>query len=150
MQGNAAFIRKRYGRPLVLAALFTLPGAAAAFVFWGMLVNPGGNVLAQLFCAVASGIGMTLAIGLMVGFIVSGRYEGAIAGVISSFCYATVMIAVILICYEVDMALDLFGARRDPALFVMTSVVPALLTTPIYGWLLHGKLGKAIFTRLGL
>lgn len=150
MQGNSAVIRSRYVRPLALAAVFTIPGVAMIFVLWGLVAYPDGDVVAKLLWSAASGIGMTVAIGLMVGFIVSGRYEGMIAGVISSFCYATVLVAAILICYEVDMVLDLFGVRGDPGLFVMTSVVPALLTTPLYGWLLHGKAGKAIFARFGL
>lgn len=150
MQGNSAFVRSRYFRPLVLAAFFALPGAAITFVFWGLVVSSGGDVRAKLLYAVASGVGETVAVGFMVGFIVSGRYEGMIAGVISSLCYATVLIAATLICYEIDMALNLFGVPRDPGLFFMTSVVPALLTAPLYGWLLHGRMGKALFARLGL
>lgn len=150
MQGEPAVIRSRYVRPLALAAVFTIPGAAMTFVLWGLVVHPGGDVGTKLFYAAASGIGMSVAIGLMVGFIVSGRYEGTIAGVLSSFCYATVLVAAILICYEADMLLDIFGIHRDPWLFVETSVVPALLTTPLYGWLLHGRAGKILLARVGL
>jgi hypothetical protein len=139
-----------YIRPLALAAVFTVPGAAILFVYWGMVLYPDGDIVAKLLWAAASGIGMAVAIGLMVGFIVGGRYEGAIAGVISSFCYATVLVAAVLISYEVDVVLDLFGIRRDPMRFVLTGVVPTFLTAPLYGWLLHGKVGKALLARIGM
>jgi hypothetical protein len=139
-----------YIRPLALAAVFTVPGQAMMFVFWGIVLYPDGDMAAKLLWTAASGVGMAVAIGLMVGFIVGGRYEGAIAGVISSFCYATVLIAAILISYKIDVALDMFGVRRDPKLFVLTGVVPTLLTTPLYGWLLHSDFGKSLLARIGL
>ena len=139
-----------YIRPLALAAVFTVPGEAMLFVFWGMVLYPDGDMVAKLLWTAASGVGTAVAIGLMVGFIVGGRYEGTIAGIISSFCYATVLVAAILISYEVDVALDVFGARRDPMLFVLTGFVPTFLTAPLYGWLLHGKAGKALLSRIGL
>lgn len=139
-----------YIRPLALAAVFTVPGEAMLFVFWGMVLYPDGDMVAKLLWTAASGVGTAVAIGLMVGFIVGGRYEGTIAGIISSFCYATVLVAAILISYEVDVALDVFGVRRDPMGFVLTGVVPTFLTTPLYGWLLHGKAGKALLSRIGL
>ncbi|MEN8197684.1 MAG: hypothetical protein ABFS30_14405 [Pseudomonadota bacterium] len=139
-----------YIRPFALAAVFTVPGEAMMFVYWGAVRYPDGDIMAKLLWAAAVGIGMAVAIGLMVGFVVGGRYEGTIAGVISSFCYATVLIAALLISYEVYVALDMFEVRRDPMRFVLSGVVPTLLTTPLYGWLLHGKAGKALFSRIGL
>lgn len=139
-----------YIRPLVLAAVFTVPGEGILFVYWGVMLYPGGDIVAQLIWTAASGIGTAVAIGLMVGFIVGGRYEGTIAGVISAFCYATVLVAAILISYQADVALDLFGARNNPMLFVLTGVVPTFLTAPLYGWLLHSNLGKALLSRIGL
>jgi hypothetical protein len=139
-----------YIRPFVLAAVFTVPGEAMVFVYWGVVHYPDGDIVDKLFWAAAIGIGMAVAIGLMVGFVVGRRYEGTIAGIISSFCYATVLVAAILISYQVYVALDLFGVRRDPMHFVLTGVVPTVLTTPLYGWLLHGKAGKALLSRIGL
>lgn len=139
-----------YIRPLALAAVFTVPGQAMMFVYWGVVLYPDGDIVAKLLWTAASGIGMAVAIGLMVGFIVGGRYEGAIAGVISSFCYATVLIAAILIIYEVDVARDLFEVWRNPMLFVLTAVVPIFLTAPLYGWLLHSDFGKSLLARFGL
>ena len=139
-----------YIRPLALAAVFTVPGEAMLFVFWAMVLYPDGDMVAKLLWTAASGVGTAVAIGLMVGFVVGGRYEGTIAGIISSFCYATVLVAAILISYEVDVALDVFGVRRDPMRFVLTGVVPTFLTAPLYGWLLHGNAGKALLSRIGL
>jgi hypothetical protein len=34
--------------------------------------------------------------------------------------------------------------------FVLTGVVPTFLTAPLYGWLLHGKVGKALLARIGM
>ncbi|MBE9553471.1 MAG: hypothetical protein IMF05_08410 [Proteobacteria bacterium] len=150
MQGKSDPVWRAYVRPLALAAVFTVPGEAMVFVCWGGAHCPDGDIVAQLLWGAASGAGMAVAIGLMVGFIVDGRYEGTIAGIISSFCYATVLVAAILIYYEVYVALDLFGVRGDPMRFVLTGVVPTFLTSPLYGWLLHGKAGKALLARIGL
>jgi hypothetical protein len=51
---------------------------------------------------------------------------------------------------EVDVALDIFGARQDPKLFVLVGVVTAFATAPIYGWLLQSRLGNAMLSRIGL
>lgn len=150
MQGKSDPMWGAYIRPFAVAAAFTVPGEAMAFVYWGVVLYPGGDLATKLLWTAASGVGITVAIGLMVGFIVGGRYEGTIAGVISSFCYATVLIAATLISYEVDVAMDLFGVRHDPMRFVLTGVVPAFLTAPIYGWLLHGDAGEALLSRIGL
>jgi len=150
MLGRGAPVGGSYIRPFALAAVFTVSGEAMLFMYWLGTRYPDGDILANLFWTFASGVGMALAIGLMVGFIVGGRYEGLIAGVISSFCYATVLIAAILIIYEADVAMDLFEVRRNPMLFVLTAVVPIFLTAPLYGWLLHSDFGKALLTRIGL
>jgi hypothetical protein len=34
--------------------------------------------------------------------------------------------------------------------FVLTGVVPTFLTAPLYGWLLHGNVGKALLARIGM
>ena len=150
MQGRQTPVRRHYIRPLALAAVFMVAGAAMLFVLWGVVLHPDGDSAARLLWAIANAIVMAAAIGLMVGFIVGERYKGGIAMVVSSFCYATVLVAGILVNYEIDLTNDLFGFRRDPALFVQTIVLPAILTAPLYGWLLHGNPGKALLARLGL
>jgi hypothetical protein len=79
-------VRGSYVRTLVLAAIFTALGEAAGFLFWGTTLYPGGDIAAQLLWAAANWIITALAIGLMTGFMVIDRYEGAIAGVVSAFC----------------------------------------------------------------
>lgn len=139
-----------YIRPFALAAIFTVVGETMMFVLWGMVLYSEGDVLARLLWAVVDAFAMSAVIGLMVGFIVGGRYNGAVAGVISSFCYATVLVAGILICFELDIVLGLFGIRNNPKLYIITVLLATLLSTPLYGWLLHSDKGKALFSRIGL
>ena len=141
---------RNYTRPLALAALFTVPGEAEVFVAWELYQHQDGDVMARLLWVAVGAIVMTAVIGLMVGFIVVGRFEGVVAGVISSLCYGTVLVGGILASYQLDVAFDLFGVEKNPDLFILTGVVPTLLTTPLYGWLLHGKMGKALLARAGL
>ena len=139
-----------YIRPLALAAFFLVPGEAAMFVLWEVTLPSEGSVMARLIWAAVDAVLMTAAVRLLVGFIVGQRYEGAVAAVIASCCYATVLFGGILVCYEIDLELDLFGVRRNPDLFILTSIVPALLSTPLYGWLLHSDFGKSLLARIGL
>ena len=150
MQSEQSPARRHYIRPLALAAVFTVAGETMVVVLWGLVLFPGGSILAKLLSAGAAAIIMAVGIGLMVGFVVGGRFKGPVAAVVSSLCYATVLAAGILISYEIDMAIDIFGVRRDPTLFVLTGIVPAILSAPLYGWLLHGDLGKDLLARLGL
>lgn len=150
MQCEQSPARRHYVRPLVLAAMFTVVGETMVVVLWGFILYPGGGILSKLLLAAASAIVMAVAIGLMVGFIVGGRFKGPVAAVASSLCYTIVLVAGILISYKIDMATDLFGVRRDPTLFVLTGVLPAISSAPLYGWLLHGELGKDLLARLGL
>ena len=139
-----------YLRPFALAAFFLVPGEAAVFVLWEVTLPSEGSIMARLIWAVVDAIIMTAAIGLLVGFIVGERYEGAVAALIASCCYAIVLFGGILVCYEIDLELDLFGVRHNPELFVLSGIVPALLSTPLYGWLLHSNFGKSLLARIGL
>lgn len=150
MQGRSDPVWRVYIRSFAAAAVFTVPSEAMVYVLWGMVLYPDGNIVAKLIWTAVDAVVMALAIGLMVGFIVGQRYEGAVAAVISSFCYAIVLFGGILIGYEIEMEMDLFGVQHDTELFVLTSIVPALLTAPLYGWLLHSKAGKALLVRVGL
>lgn len=141
---------RNYTRPLALAAVFTVSGNAEVFVAWELHHHQDGDVVVRLLWVAAAALIMAVTIGVMVGFIVGGRYEGLVAGVISSFCYGTVLVGGILASYELDVAIDLFGVEKDPELFILTVVVPTLLTTPLYGWLLHSKVGNALLARVGL
>ena len=150
MRDRQVVSRTDYVRPLAVAAVFTVAGEAMVFIVWELVHYPGGDVTAKLLWVTLAAMVLAAAIGFMVGFIVGGRYHGTVAAVVSSFCYATVLIAGILISYEIDMAKNLFGVRRDPELFVLTGILPAILTAPLYGWLLHSNLGKALLSRIGL
>jgi len=141
---------KVYIRPLAVATAFAVAGEAMVFVYWGLILHPGGEVMDKLFWAVACAVGMGGATGLLVGFVVGTRYKGTVAASLSGFCYVIVLAAGILVSYEADAAVDLFGVRHDPLLFILTGVVPTLLTAPLYGWLLHSITGRALLSRIGL
>jgi predicted MFS family arabinose efflux permease len=139
-----------YVRPLAVATGFTVAGEAMVFVYWGLILHPGGDVVDKLIWTTTCAIGMGGTTGLMAGFIVGERYEGTVAAIISALCYVIVLAAGILVSYKIDTALDLFGVTHDPQLFILTGVVPTLLTAPLYGWLLHGNAGRALLSRIGL
>jgi hypothetical protein len=141
---------KVYLRPLAVATAFTVAGEAMIFAYWGLFLHPEGDVLTKLFWTAACGIGMGAATGLLVGFVVGARYRGTVAANLSAFCYVIVLAAGILISYEADAVANLFRVRQYPFHFLMTGVVPTLLTAPLFGWLLHSTRGKRILKRVGL
>lgn len=142
--------KRKFVRPTVVAAVFILPGEAMVWLFRGPHLQTDGDLTAEIVLSLAVGPAMAIAIGLMVGFTVGERHHGLVAGTIASLCYATVTVATILLGFELDTEFDLFRVTENPALFFATVVMPFLVSTPLYGWLLHSRIGDCILSRLRL
>jgi hypothetical protein len=150
MKDEKGSVRTVYLRPMVLAALFIVAGQVWISLQWGTEREPGGDMGAGWLWNLAVTMVTVFAIGLMTGFIVGMRYDGFVAGVIAACCYVTVLTATILICFDFDMALGLFGAAQDPKLVIGVSLALVLGTAPLFGWLLYGRWGMSLMSRIGL
>jgi hypothetical protein len=67
---------------------------------------------------------------------------GAVCFSVLAFCT--------FLCYRLDHVLGLFGAREAPVLFIAGGLVPALLGSALYGWLLHSHKGATLLARVSL
>jgi hypothetical protein len=150
MTGEGGAGRAAYIRPLAVAAIFIFSGQAIGFVVWELILYPDGRLLPKIVWTAVDSVAMTLAVGLLVGFVVKKHHRGRVAGMLSSLCYAIVAIAGILICFQLDSELNVFEAEKDARLYIAFALSGALLSAPFYGWLLHGRNGQALLKRVGL
>jgi len=150
MKDEQGSVRIVYIRPMVIAGFFAFAGLAILVFFHEFSPDSGIRIGDRLLSAALGAAFMAVAIGAMTGFVVGNRYKGAIAAVLSAFCYAMVWIAGILIGFELDMKFDLFESDESPLSYILAVTIPALLTAPLYGWLLHSGLGRDLLARLGL
>lgn len=139
-----------YMRPVVLAAVFIVTGQVVAYVQWGTVWDSAHDNAAGLFWSAIISAMTALAAGFMAGLVAGRRYEGAMAGAIAACCYAIVLIAALLICFELDHALGLFEIRYDPKSFIIGSLGAVLLSAPLFGWFLHSRTGKNLLRHIGL
>lgn len=150
MKDEKGSVRTVYLRPTVLAVLLVVAGQIWAYAQWGTEREPGDDLAIRWLWNVAATVVTVSAIGLMTGFIAGRRYEGFVAGVIAACCYVTVLTAAILVCFELDLALDVFGMGHDPKLVIGVSLAFVLASAPVFGWLLHSRWGTFLMRRIGL
>lgn len=150
MKDEKGSVRTVYLRPILLAAMFIAVGQGVTYVKWGTIWTPDYDNSATWFWSAFISALAALAVGLMTGLVAGRRYDGAIAAGIAACCYATVLIAALLICFELDYSLELFEIRYEAKSFIIGSLFAVLASAPLFGWLLHSRAGKALLTRIGL
>ena len=142
--------RAQFVRPIVVAMALTIFGELLILYMWGIALFPAGSLASKLVWTVTCGIAMGATIGSLVNVFVTGRIRPRIAALISSLIYFAVLSFCVGLCYQIDLSLRLFGAVEAPALFILGGLIPALLTSVLYGWLLHSARGQAALARVGL
>jgi hypothetical protein len=137
-------------RPIVVALAMTLAGEAVILLVWGVVLFPAGALWHKLWWAMICGAAMGLSIGALVNLIVTGRLTPRYAAPVAALIYLSVLLLCVGLCFRIDQAAGLFGANEAPLLFILGGVVPALLTSVVYAWLLYGTRGQKILVRFGL
>ncbi|MCW9045224.1 MAG: hypothetical protein OQK35_02730 [Alphaproteobacteria bacterium] len=139
-----------YKSPLIVAIGLTLIGEAGIFIVFGTQLFPAGNWAAKAVWTGTCGLAMGAVIGALVNIFVTGRLEGvkaetaigAITLVILSFCN--------LLCFKLDLELNLFGAHAQSDWFLINGFAGALLMMFLYPWLIATATGQRILERVNL
>lgn len=142
--------RLEFVRPIVVVTALTLGGEMMIFLIWGLGIFPDGELLPKFVWTATCGVAMGATIAALTILLVTGRLEGRRAAAAAGVISFAVLAFCTFLCYRLDLSLDLFGARAAPELFVSGGLVPALLGSALYGWLLHARRGASLLARLGL
>lgn len=129
--------RRDVMRPILSAVTLTVLGELIIFVLWGTLLFPSGNLLHKLGWTLTCGIAMGATIGAFVNVVVTGRLQALIAALSAGGIYFAVLGVCVFLCYYIDQSTGYFGASEAPQLFILGGLIPAALTSIIYGWFLH-------------
>jgi hypothetical protein len=142
--------RQEFLRPILVALALALGGEMLIFLIWSLGLFPDGRLLPKFVWTATCGIAMGASIAAFTLLLVTGRLEGRRAAAAAGLVCFAVLAYCTFLCYRIDLTLDLFGARRAPALFISGGLVPALFGSALYGWLLHARGGSSLLARLGL
>ena len=144
--------RKVYIRPLIASLFFAVAGEFLLLVIYGIILFPEGNLLYKalwtiLFC----GIGMGATLGAGINLFIVGRYSGTKA-ILSTILltFLTMGIACDLLCLNLDLHFNYFGAQTNPVLFSAGGVLGSLIGGAGIGGLLFSETGRSILDRIGL
>ena len=122
-------------RPITVAIALTITGEIIYFLLWGVVWFPEGDLWRKLGWTATCGLAMGATIGALVLLFVTGRFTGRRALAAAGAVYAGTLLYCTALCFLIARSVDYFGANSDPSLFVGGSVVPIVLTTVIYAWL---------------
>ena len=114
----------------ILAEMFYL-------VVWGVLLFPGGSLMAKIVWTAVCGIAMGAVIGSATLAFVEGHRTGATAWLAAASIMAAVGSACAVLCGQIDRTFDYFGGPENWRLFIWSGIIPAILGGPVYGWLLY-------------
>lgn len=144
--------RQRYLRPLKLGIALSMLGELGLFVVFGLVLSPSGNLIHKfLWTVVFCGIGMGAAGGAFLDLFVVDRWRGWPAVLASTLISVALLgIACNLLCLSLDMDLDHFGGKSNPALFLASGILAAALGGAFLGWLLFTGRGVRVLDRLGV
>jgi hypothetical protein len=142
--------RPDFVRPITVAIAFTLLGELLIFYIWGIQLFPEGIVWKKLVWTITCGIAMGATIGAFVNITITGRLHGTRGGVVASLIYFSVLAFCVGLCYQIDLVVRFFGAREFPLLFILGGLVPALITSIAYSWLLFSAPGQSTLSKIGL
>jgi hypothetical protein len=144
--------RKLYIRPLTISLFFSVVGELLLLMIYGIILFPEGNILYKvLWTLVFCGIGMGATLGAGINLFIVGRYEGTKAVLLTILLSFLIMgVACDLLCLNLDLHFNYFGAQDSPLLFSAGGVVGALIAGTGIGGLLFSVKGRSILDRIGI
>jgi hypothetical protein len=154
MPGNALTedARKMFIRPLIISLVFSVVGEFLLLVIYGIILFPGGNMIYKvLWTLVFCGIGMGATLGTSIDLFIIGRYSGLKAILLTILLAFLIMgVACDLLCLNIDLHFNYFGAQTNPLLFSAGGMLGSLIAGAGIGGLLFSKTGQSIMERIGL
>ena len=145
-------VRKMYVRPLIISLFFAVAGELLLLVIYGIILFPAGNLLYKVLWTLGfCGIGMGATLGAGINLFIVGRYEGNRAILLTVLLAFLIMgVACDLLCLNLDLHFNYFGAQASPLMFSVGGVVGSLLGGAGIGGLLFSETGRSILARIGL
>jgi hypothetical protein len=128
--------------PILFAVLLTFSGEAVIFVGFGVLLFPGGDLLAKAWWTGTCGIAMGLAIGAIVLLLQAAIRDRRALALAAGLAYCAVLAHCVAICFAIDRQIGYFGAAEVPGLFIWSGLIAAAATAPLYGWCVYRGAGR--------
>jgi hypothetical protein len=140
MYGNMLVMdtREMFIRPLIISLLFTVVGEFLLLVIYGIILFPDGNMIYKvLWTLVFCGIGMWATLGTSINLFIIGRYAGLKAILVTILLSFLIMgVACDLLCLNLDLHFNYFGAQINPLLFSTGGMLGSLIAGAGIGGLL--------------
>jgi hypothetical protein len=151
MYGNMLVMdtREMFIRPLIISLLFTVVGEFLLLVIYGIILFPDGNMIYKvLWTLVFCGIGMGATLGTSINLFIIGRYVGLKAILVTILLSFLIMgVACDLLCLNLDLHFNYFGAQINPLLFSTGGMLGSLIAGAGIGGLLFSRTGQSIMER---
>ncbi|MBW2478368.1 MAG: hypothetical protein JRF38_00150 [Deltaproteobacteria bacterium] len=145
-------VRKMYIRPLIISLFFAVAGELLLLVIYGIILFPEGNLLYKVLWTLGfCGIGMGATLGAGINLFVMGRYAGPNAILLTILLSFLIMgVACDLLCLNLDIHFNYFGAQASPLLFSAGGVLGSILAGAGIGGLLFTETGRSVLERIGI
>jgi len=145
-------VRKWYIRPLIISLFVAVTGELLLLVIYGIILHPEGNMLYKVLWTLGfCGIGMGATLGVGINLFIVGRYEGTRAILLTVLLAFLIMgVACDLLCLNLDMHFNYFGAPTNPVLFSAGGVLGSLIGGAGIGGLLFSETGRSVLKRIGV
>jgi hypothetical protein len=143
---------KLYVRPLIISLFFAVAGELLLLVIYGIILFPEGNLLYKVLWTLGfCGIGMGATLGAGINLFVMGRSAGPNAILLTILLSFLIMgVACDLLCLNLDLHFNYFGAQASPLLFSAGGVLGSILAGAGIGGLLFTEMGRSLLERIGI
>lgn len=144
--------RKMFSRPVIISLFFAVAGELLLLVIYGIILFPEGNLFYKVLWTLGfCGIGMGATLGAGINLFVMGRYAGPKAILLTILLSFLIMGAACdLLCLNLDLHFNYFGAQASPLLFSSGGVLGSLIAGAGIGGVLFSETGRSILERIGL
>ena len=144
--------RKLFIRPLIVSLGFSVIGEFLLLILYGIILFPDGNMIYKILWTLGfCGIGMGATLVTSINLFIIGRYSGLKAILLTTLLAFLIMgVACDLLCLNLDLHFNYFGAQTNPLLFSAGGMLGSLIAGAGIGGLLFSKTGQSIMERLGI
>ena len=144
--------RKLFIRPLIVSLGFSVIGEFLLLILYGIILFPDGNMIYKILWTLGfCGIGMGATLGTSINLFIIGRYSRLKAILLTTLLAFLIMgVACDLLCLNLDLHFNYFGAQTNPLLFSAGGMLGSLIAGAGIGGLLFSKTGQSIMERLGI
>lgn len=144
--------RNTYIRPLKVSLGFSVIGEFLFLIIYGIILFPNGNLIFKvLWALIFCGIGMGATLGAGINLYIVGRHTGHKAIWLTSLLSFLILgVACDLLCLNLDLRFNYFGAQTSSLLFAAGGIFGSLIAGVGIGGLLFSKTGQSIMEQIGI